>query len=109
MGQKSTIDKLDSAKKAKIYQCIQANRHLNLDDLIDLIQDLKIVDLSRSALGRYLQKLDARASLCAEPNQATIVTIVERGSGEVRIVKTWASGSLIASLIDNISNAPIIS
>ena len=44
-------------------------------------------------------KLREKDATLATPEEGTIVTIVERGSGEVRLVKTAASAEAIATLI----------
>ena len=48
---------------------------------------------------RYRLKLREKDATLATPEEGTIVTIVERGSGEVRLVKTAASAEAIATLI----------
>jgi hypothetical protein len=102
MGRRSTIDKLPPKVRTVIIDCIRANRHFTLDEIIFSLEQHGFTQMSRAALHRYLPTLDKKDALCANPNEGTIVTIVERGSGEVRTVKSSASGLAIEELIKEI-------
>jgi len=51
----------------------------------------------------------ARFFFCAGPEDGTIVTIVERGTGSVRVLKTAATGQAVAALIAGLGAATGIS
>ncbi|MBD3893910.1 hypothetical protein [Hydrogenophaga sp.] len=55
--------------------------------------------MSRSSLHWYVFALKEKDVNLASPEQGTIVTIVERSTGEVRLVKSAASAESIATLI----------
>jgi hypothetical protein len=99
MGRRSNIDKLPPELHSAVVDCIRAHRHFTLDELMSALEELGFSQISRSALHRFFTTLDQRDALCANPNEGTIVTIVERGTGEVRMVKSSASGLAIQSLI----------
>jgi hypothetical protein len=109
MARTFKIDDLDLAQQMQVDQCIRIYRYMHLDRILHMIQELKIEGVSRSALHRYLLKLKAKDQLHAQPDEGTIITIVERGTGEVRIVKSTASGLAIASLIEKMKAPPVIS
>lgn len=99
MGRRSTIGKLPPEQRTAVINCIRANRHFTLDEIMFSLKESGFTQLSRSSLGRFLPDLDRMDALCANPNEGTIVTIVERGSGEVRTVKSSASGLAIEQLL----------
>lgn len=107
MGQISNISSLPVEQQAQVDEIIRSNRYRNLDLIMMQVEERAISGFSRAALHRYLCGLKERDSLVANPEHGTIVTIVERGSGEVRVVKTCASGLAIASMIERIA-APVL-
>ena len=108
MGRASKIDLLTPGQQLTMDRCVRAYRYRDLDGLLE---DLKAqgIEMSRSALHRYVVKLQQRDALCAGPEEGTIVTIVERGSGSVRVLKTAATGQAVAALIANIGPATDVS
>ena len=99
MGRRSSIDKIPAESQTTVIEFIRAHRHWTLTELTDGLLDLGIVDISRSALHRYLEKLYVSDSLQATQEEGTIVTIMERATGEVRVVKCSASAQLVADLV----------
>lgn len=102
MGRRSTIDSLPPGLNTAAIDCIRAHRHMTLDNILAALIEQGFANITRAALHRYIRILDKKDSLCANPNEGTIVTIVERGTGEVRIVKSSASGKMIEILIKQI-------
>lgn len=109
MGRRSKIDKLPPELQAKVIDCIRVNRHFTLNEIIFSLQERGFTQVSRSALQRFLIGLDEKDALCANPNEGTIVTIVERGTGEVRTVKCSASGLAIEAMIRKIGLPELVS
>ncbi len=105
MGRNSKIANLPIEKQMQVDQCIHAHRYISLNGMMITLRELGITTVSRSALGRYVAGLRERDALHAQPEEGTLVTIVERSTGEVRIVKTCASGLAVAALIEKISTA----
>ena len=99
MGRRNSIDKLPPKVRSAVIDCIRAHRHFTLDEIILALEERGFMDVSRSSLHRFLPRLDKNDALLANPEEGTIVTIVERGSGEVRTVNSSASGLAIATLI----------
>lgn len=67
------------------------------------------INIHRSTLHRYVADLRESDALCALPDEGTIVTIVERGTGQVNVVKTAATGQAVASLIEKIRRPDSVS
>lgn len=109
MGRRSTIDTLPPEVKAAVLNYIRSHRHFTLDAMLADLKEQGFVQLSRSALGRFLPKFDSRNELCANPGEGTIVTIVERGTGEVRVVKSSVSGFALEALIAQADLSSILS
>jgi len=109
MGRHHSINLLPIEQHEKVNQCIRSHRYMNIDAILADIQKLGINQLSRSALGRYVPHLRAQDELRVAPGENTIVTIVERGTGEVRVVKTTASAASIAAQIAKIIGSEPVS
>ena len=71
-----------------------------LDAILADVHACGIDTISRSALGRYVPTLKMQDGLQAFTAEETIVTIVERSSGQVRIIKTSASAAMVAAQIE---------
>jgi Protein of unknown function (DUF3486) len=100
MGKNSNITNLPIDQQTQVDKLIRLHRYRNLDLIMEAARDCGITGFSRSALHRYLQDLKQSDALCANPDEGTIITIIERGTGEVRVIKTSASGSAIVTLIE---------
>ena len=109
MGRRSNIEILEPKLRSAMIDCIRAHRRFTLDEQMSYLKERGFTQVSRSGLGRFLQEFDKKEALCANPNEGTVVTIVERGTGEVRVVKSSASGLAIAALIKNIGLADSVS
>ena len=109
MGKNSNINKLEIPLQMQVNDCIRAHRYIQIDEILIAIKELGIDGMNRSSLHRHIVKLKARDSLNAQPSEGTIITIVERTTGEVRVIKTSASGVAITSLIAKINEPPNIS
>ena len=109
MGNVSKIAKLDLQLQMQINDCIRAHRYIQIDVIMKALKELGFDGIHRSNLHCYIVKLKAQDALMANPDEGTIITIVERATGEVRVVKSRASGSAILSLIAKINEPPNIS
>jgi hypothetical protein len=98
MGRNTKIEQGPEHERIAIDRCIREHRYMGLDRMV---ADLAAQGLSvnRSSLQRYMSKLREKDANLATPEEGTIVTIVERASGEVRLVKSAASADAIATLI----------
>lgn len=106
MGRISSIHRMDDQQRAVVDRCIREHRYTGLSDIAATLADQGIT-IPRSNLHRHLSALREKDALVASPDEGTIVTIVERGTGEVRVLKTTASGQAIAAMIEKLqSNAP---
>lgn len=109
MGRNSNVSSLPLDQQLQVDDCIRSHRYMNLDSIMDAVQRRGIAGFSRSALHRYLKGLKVNDALHANPEEGTIITIVERGTGEVRVIKTRGSGMAIAAMIEKISTSANIS
>jgi len=109
MGRQFVIECLSPAEQIQVDQCIRLHGYRHIDQIMESVLLLKIPKLSRSALGRYTKRLREKEEMCAQPNEETIITIVERGTGEVRMIKSCASGQVLAAMIEKINKPPNIS
>lgn len=98
MGRNTKIEQGSEHERIAIDRCIREHRYMGLDDMV---ADLAAqgVSVNRSSLHRYMLKLREKDAKLATPEEGTIVTIVERATGQVRLVKTAASADAIATLI----------
>jgi hypothetical protein len=98
MGRNTKIERGPEHERMAIDRCIREHRYMGLDDMVfDLAA--QGITVNRSSLHRYMLKLRDRDSTLAAPEEGTIVTIIERSTGEVRLVKSAASAEAIATLI----------
>ncbi len=98
MGRNTKIETGPEHERIAIDRCIREHRYMGIDNMVaDLAE--QGVSVNRSSLQRYMQKLREKDASLATPEEGTIVTIVERASGQVRLVKTAASADAIATLI----------
>lgn len=98
MGRLTGIELLPEHEKMAVDRCIREHRYTGLDDMVSELAEQGI-KVNRSSLHRYLLKLRDKDATLATPEEGTIVTIVERATGEVRLVKSAASADAIATLI----------
>lgn len=106
MGRASTVKKMKPEHRIVVEDTIRKHNYLGLDEMVVELEKKGIM-ITRSTLHRYLQRLEAKDHLLAGPDEATIITIVERGTGEVRVIKTSASASILANII--VQNCPVVS
>jgi len=99
MGRKSAFESLEPEKKAKVLAFIRANRHKVIDDIQTALLEVEGVDIARSTLHRTITKINARDQLLARAEEQTVVTVVDRVTGEVRVIKTCMPGDLVEALI----------
>lgn len=99
MGRLSLGRRLEAETRGIVDRCIRANQY---QDLLGIVAELagQGITIPRSTLHRYVTALREADALCALPDEGTIVTIVERGTGQVRVVKTAATGLAVAALIE---------
>jgi hypothetical protein len=99
MTRRSFVDALPADERVKAITVLRANRHRSLDQIKAALSEQVGIDASRSAVHRATTKLDAYDRQNAAADEGTIVTIVERATGEVRVVKTSLPPSTIEDLI----------
>jgi hypothetical protein len=109
MGNVSKIAKLDLQLQMQINDCIRAHSYIQIDVILRALKELGFEGIHRSNLHCYIVKLKAQDALTANPNEGTVITIVERATGEVRVIKSSASAVAIASMIAKINVPPNIS
>lgn len=103
MGRHCSIRTLGPAKSNTVDQVIRAYRYIHLDDMVLELAD-RGIKIARSTLHRYLRALRERDMLCARPEEGTIVTIVERATGEVRVIKCCIASADLHAIIE--ANGP---
>lgn len=89
--------------------CIRSHQYVNLNSMMADLKKRGITGITRSALHRHVVNLKASDALCANSDEGTVVTIIERGSGEVRVIKTCASGLSIATMLEKIKGTSVLS
>ncbi len=109
MGKNSNIDKLEIPLQMQVNDCIRAHRYIQIDVILTALKELGFEGIHRSNLHCYIVKLKAQDALTANPNEGTVITIVERATGEVRVIKSSASAVAIAAMIAKINVPPNIS
>lgn len=99
MTRRSFMDALPANQKAKAIAVLRANRHQSLDWITAALSEQVGVETSRSAVHRALAKLNAYDRRSAATGEGTVVTIVERATGEIRLVTTGLPASTVEGLI----------
>lgn len=108
MGRLSVVHRLEATTRAIVDRCIRSNQY---QDVAGMMGELAAqgINIHRSTLHRYVAALRESDALCALPDEGTIVTIVERGTGQVRVVKTAATGQAVSALIEKIARPDHVS
>lgn len=96
MSRVSSVLYLSPEQQATVERVIRHHRYARLDAMRSSLQEQGI-EISRSALHRFTLTLKAAdGGLMAG---ATVVTVVERGSGRTTSVATDASGPAVLALL----------
>ncbi len=100
MGRLTAFHYLSLEDQERVNKCIRIHQYSNLDWMMSDLKECGVTGFSRGALHRQVLRLKEADALCANPNEGTVVTIIERGSGSVRIIKTSASGLAVATILE---------
>ncbi len=98
MPPSSMFNTLNPLALDRVNRIIREHRYVNLAQVQDQLEKDGL-SVKKSTLHRYVVQLRERDALCARPEEDTIVTIVERSTGEVRVVKTAISAEAVAALL----------
>ena len=109
MGRQNSIEMLQPEQFELAKQCIRSHRYMILDAILADMRELGIQGVSRSTLGRYVPTLKAQDEMKAAPGEETVITIVERSSGEVRVIRTGVSAASVAAQIMKLQAALALS
>ena len=109
MGRISSYYYLSADHQESLKGCIRSHQYVNLDLMMADLEKRGVTGITRSALHRHVVNLKESDALCASPNEGTVVTIIERGTGEVRVIKTSASGLSIATMLEKIKGSTVLS
>lgn len=99
MGRISIIKRLDLSSRSIVDRVIRAHAYLDVDKIVAELE-AEGIEIARSSLHRYLVGLRERDALCAQPLEDTVITIVERSTGVVRVIKTSATADALIRLIE---------
>lgn len=102
MGRISTFKYLTPEQHAKADALIRKHRYAQIDVVHEALTEMG-VSISRSAVGRYIQKLRLSDGLVMDYKDATVVTIVERSTGNVFVLKTPVMGAELAAHIESLT------
>ena len=108
MARRSAFNYLTPEQNAAADACIRQYRYARLDEIVEALEAQGIV-MTRSAVGRYMKKLRERDGMLMDATDATVVTIVDRASGNVIVLKTALGGSELASRIQAFVSAADVS
>lgn len=103
MGRLSSIQRLTPDVRVKFDALLSAHPHFTLDQLMSLLAENNLDVCSRSALGRYLAAENGRRSFPPLDDDETVITIIERRSGEVRVLRTPVSATLVAAAVEKLT------
>lgn len=99
MARATALGEYSQEQQLRAIALMRANRHRTLDEIVEELKTLDGMTISRSSVHRTLRKLNARDQLLANDQEQVIVTIVDRGTGEVRVIKTPVLAEMIESMI----------
>ena len=108
MGRTSTIIRLSPEENALTDALIRRFRYSQIDVVREELQQSGI-KISRSALGRYMKKLGERDGFLMDDRDATVVTIMERSTGHVIVVKSPVRPDALLAHIQALSPADPVS
>ena len=98
MGRASNVAYLKPEHRAIVDACIRRHLYINTAAMVVELAG-RGIKLSKSGLHRYASKLREGDALHAGTPDATIVIIVERGTGAVTVLTTSASRDVVAGLV----------
>ena len=99
MGRIFSIKQLDQQVQLEVDRTIRSHGYVNLDRMLEALQAMGL-SITRSSLYRYVVDLRARDALTAHPDEGTIITVVERSTGQVRVIKTSMSADSVVALLE---------
>ncbi|MDP3519829.1 MAG: hypothetical protein Q8S02_04335 [Hydrogenophaga sp.] len=102
MGRIATFKYLSPEQHVAADACIRLHRYSQIAVIREKLLDQGIA-ISRSALGRYMHKLGQQDGLLMDTTDATVVTIVDRASGHVAVLKTALNWSALAAHIESLA------
>lgn len=102
MSKPHSIDLLSPPEHEIVVRSIRAHRYAQVNLIAEDIKAAGIEKISRSAIGRYVARVRARDEQTAQPDQNTIVTVVQRSTGTVQVIKTSASAETVMAQIAKI-------
>lgn len=104
MGAISIANKLTAEQNLMMDSCIRRYRFVNLQGIRDELNETGIT-ISKSALHRYVQKLQRLDGLHQGTADDTVVVVIKRSTGSVISLTTTASMTSIVALIEGIPAA----
>jgi hypothetical protein len=87
MGRVSHVHYLSPEDQTVVDACIRHHKYVRIDVIRSELLKREI-NISRSALHRYMVRLQENDGFMMDSSDATIVTIMERSTGRVVVVKT---------------------
>jgi hypothetical protein len=101
MGNVSTVKKLTAEQNLAVDSCIRRRRFVNINAIRADLSESGI-EISRSALHCYMQKLKRLdGQNCGTPND-TVIVVMKRSTGSVINLTTSASMDMVIALIEGI-------
>jgi hypothetical protein len=98
MGNISFANRLSAAERQAVDQLLRERQFYGIDDAVTLLQDQGI-QVTRSALGRYMKAQRERLTGMPDGSPPTVVTVVDRVTGAARILHSELSLEEIEALI----------
>ncbi len=101
MPRLSSVLYLQPEQRAQVDACIRRHQHVNG---LGVLKELGAagINLSRSSLYRYMEKLRAKDALHTGTADDTVVVIVERATGATTTLTTSATGTAVLAMISNL-------
>lgn len=110
MARKSTIEKLPPAIRKEIGR-LREEEGRSIDEILAHLRKLAPeADISRSAMGRYTQRIDAMGAVLKDAREgaaALMAQIGERGEGDVQRLNTEMAQALITRFMMREDGKPV--
>ncbi len=98
MGNLSFANRLSLADRHAVDQLLRERQFYGIDEALTALQEQGI-QVTRSALGRYMKAQRDRSAEMPEGSPPTVVTVVDRATGAARILHSELSLDEIETLI----------
>lgn len=102
MGRIHNIDQLPAAQHDTVLRCIRAHRYINVRSILADIKNQGVNGITSSSLSRYIERVKKADHHLAVPDGDTVITVLQRSTGSVQVIKTGTSAKFVVEMLSKI-------